>query len=77
MGLFLAAYKYVDKKMIIQRQRFEVKKNLENLPKVEGLIKNYKKPFSKYKKSNPNAHEALNDKDYDLRKISKEGYLIK
>lgn len=77
MGLFLAAYKDVDKKMSIRRQRFEVKNKLENLSKVEGLIKNYKKPFSKYKKSNPNAHEALSDKDYDLRKISKEGYLIK
>jgi branched-chain amino acid transport system substrate-binding protein len=77
MGLFLAAYKDVDKNMSIQRQRFEIKKKLENLKMVKGLIKNYKKPFSEYNKKNPNAHEALSDKDYDLRRISKEGYLLK
>ncbi|MBL4898932.1 MAG: ABC transporter substrate-binding protein, partial [Colwellia sp.] len=42
-----------------------IKVALENLKKpVSGLIKNYKKPFSQYSKSNVNAHEALSINDY-------------
>ncbi|PHR85007.1 MAG: hypothetical protein COA59_03975 [Colwellia sp.] len=49
----------------INRDRQAIKVALENLKKpVAGLIKNYEKPFSRYSKSNVNAHEALSINDY-------------
>ena len=40
---------------------------LENLKEpVNGLIKSYDTPFSTYFVTQPNAHEALNDKDYRM-----------
>ena len=47
--------------------REAIKKALEDLKKpVVGLIKTYHQPFSKYTKSNPDAHEALNSSDYTM-----------
>jgi len=44
-----------------------IKLALENLhAPVAGLIKNYKKPFSKYSLNNRNAHEALSIQDYAM-----------
>lgn len=47
--------------------RKTIKRALEDLTKpVEGLIKTYKKPFSKYSDSNVDAHEALGSGDYKM-----------
>lgn len=47
------------------RDKQVIKAALENLKNpVTGLIKNYEKPFSRYSKSNINAHEALSINDY-------------
>jgi len=53
-----------------------IKESLDSGSTVsEGLIKKYTKPFSKYSKNNPNAHEALNQSDYVMRKYDSGGSL--
>jgi branched-chain amino acid transport system substrate-binding protein len=53
-----------------------LKAELENLHSpVIGLIKTYRKPFTKYNLDTPNAHEALGRGDYILRKYDLEGNL--
>jgi branched-chain amino acid transport system substrate-binding protein len=53
-----------------------LKKEIENLSKpIQGLIKNYKKPFKKFSSKDKNAHEALLASDYILRNFDSEGNL--
>ena len=48
--------------------------SLENLQNpVQGLIKSYTKPFSKYSKENPDAHEALGSKDLSIGIFDSKG----
>jgi branched-chain amino acid transport system substrate-binding protein len=53
-----------------------VKDHLENNQMATvGLIKKYTRPFTKFTKNNPNAHEALSQSDYIMRKYDKDGNL--
>ena len=62
--LFIAALEAVELSGDIQTDRDALKVSLETLEApVRGLIKTYKTPFSKFSKSNPDAHEALGRKD--------------
>lgn len=54
----------------------QVKKILETETlSYSGLIKNYKKPFSEYKKSKPNSHEALRGSDFIMLEFDSYGSL--
>lgn len=60
-------------KELIQKQ---LKDSLESKTiSSQGLIKQYKKPFSKYSKKNKDAHEALGAADFKLRKYLGDGHL--
>lgn len=50
----------------MQKDRDSIRLALENLRQpVQGLVKQYNKPFSVFdEKTNPNAHEALDDRHY-------------
>lgn len=61
----------------ISKTKQLLKNEIENLRiPVQGLIKNYKKPFKSYTKNNKNAHEALNSNDYIMRKFNTDGTLL-
>jgi C4-dicarboxylate-binding protein DctP len=50
--------------------RVEIRNALENIPSYNGLVKNYRRPFSK------NNHEALDSSDFFLAKYDDEGRII-
>ena len=50
---------------------------LESLEQpVQGLLKNYQRPFTPYSKDNPNAHEALTIADYSMGKFNKSNEVV-
>ena len=50
---------------------------LESLEQpVQGLLKNYQRPFTPYSKDNPDAHEALTIADYSMGKFNKSNEVI-
>lgn len=54
----------------------EIAESLENITQpIEGLLKTYRKPFSKYNKTNKNAHEALGLSDYIMFEFQEDGSL--
>ena len=58
--------------MKINRSR--LRENLETLNSpVQGLIKKYQAPFTKYTASNPDAHEALGLMDLCMAKFNETG----
>lgn len=74
--ILIAAIKQTKLESDIIKSRSNVKDALENLKKpVKGLIKNYKKPFSKFSPTNVNAHEALGPESFLLFRYDKNGIL--
>lgn len=61
----------------IKDDRRLLRDKLENLnTKVQGLIKTYKTPFSKYSSDNPDAHEALGLDDICIGSFSKANTIL-
>lgn len=59
------------------KNRKYLKSALESLEApVQGLVKNYDKPFSVYSKNNDTAHEALNISDYCMARYGKDNEII-
>jgi len=57
-----------------QADRLALRKALENLSNpVEGLVKNYRTPFSSYSSTRPDAHEALNSDDFSMAYFREDG----
>jgi branched-chain amino acid transport system substrate-binding protein len=74
--IMLNAFSQIDSKGSIVELRQRLKLELENMKiTTTGLIKNYKKPFTKYIKTRKNAHEALTKSDYILKKYDVNGNL--
>ncbi|MCH2206558.1 MAG: ABC transporter substrate-binding protein [Lentisphaerales bacterium] len=75
MTLILAqAWEKVDKN---GKWQAELKQTLENGNfNVQGLIKNYQKPFSPYKLNSPDAHEALGIKELKMAEFNELGQVI-
>ena len=73
----ISAIKQADLNGNRDRDKQEIKLALENLQSpVTGLIKNYKKPFSKYSEENVNAHEALSIKDYVMAYFDDDNNIV-
>ncbi len=61
----------------IVENRNLIRLSLENLEDpIQGLIKEYNKPFSVFNESNPDAHEALNIEDYVMAKYGDNNEII-
>lgn len=75
--LFIAAFNQALKDNlltgVITKDREIIRTTLENIRSpIQGLIKEYRQPFSPYSKTNPDAHEALNINDYAMAYYGKE-----
>lgn len=63
--LFLAAVKQAHLSGEIIEDRRRIRMQLENINEpIQGLIKTYLLPFQEYSQDNPDAHEALGEKDF-------------
>ena len=73
--LFIQAVKQVGLSGEMNIDRNNIRLALENIDKpIQGLVKNYIKPFSKFdQKTNNNAHEALDLDSYCMAKFGIEG----
>ena len=61
----------------MKRNRMQVREALEDLrTPVQGLIKTYDKPFSRYTEDHPDAHEALSQKDFMMARYGPNGEII-
>lgn len=57
--------------------KFNLKEGLENIIQpIEGLIKTYETPFTKYSLDNPFAHEALSSEEYRMARYGVNGEVI-
>lgn len=75
-SILFEALKTINLKQDISSIRNELKIKMENLNNpVEGLLKTYKKPFSKYSKNKKNSHEALRASDYIMYVFDDNGNL--
>ena len=76
-AIVFAHLKTLDLEQENQKIREKLKSSLETkkVP-VKGLIHNYDQAFRVYSEKNPDAHEALSNKDFVLRKFKKDGGLI-
>lgn len=75
--LFLKALNKIKITNNINSNRNSLRLALENITKpVEGLIKNYQKPFSIFSLSNIDAHEALGVNDYCMASYNKDNQII-
>ncbi|MEP4309735.1 MAG: hypothetical protein ABJ364_08310, partial [Lentilitoribacter sp.] len=60
----------------IVARRLAIKQALENLERpLNGILKTYVRPFSRYSPEDPDAHEALGIEDLCLAKFTAQGYL--
>jgi len=65
--LMLQAMEQVDPNLSTIEKRTELREALENIEKpVQGLVKEYIKPFSVYSETNVDAHEALSIEDLSM-----------
>lgn len=76
--LFIQAVKQVGLSGEMNIDRNNIRLALENIDKpIQGLVKNYIKPFSKFdQKTNNNAHEALNLDSYCMAKFGKSDEIL-
>jgi len=75
--ILVAALTQAKPKGDILSKRNSVRIALENLQKpVQGLIKEYKKPFSVFSHSNQDAHEALGINDYRMARYGNNNEII-
>jgi branched-chain amino acid transport system substrate-binding protein len=75
--LFIIALKSIEITEDMPTNRNKVRLALENIQEsTEGLIKNYKKPFGIFSKSNPDAHEALGSNDYCMAHYGSQNEII-
>lgn len=75
--ILISAFEKADKQGDILSIRRSVRNALENLDKpIQGLIKEYTRPFSTYSESNPDGHEALNINDFTMAKYGKSNEVI-
>ena len=59
---------------MMENRRKLKKSPLETMEEpVQGLVKQYRKPFSNYAPDTPDAHEALKLKDHCMAKYTKKG----
>lgn len=76
--IVITALKSISLKGKTQKEiKDQLKAKLENLnSSVKGLIKGYKKPFSKYSKKRKDAHEALDARDFSIAKFGKNNEVL-
>jgi len=75
--LFIEAVAQAELTGDIVQDRAAIRIALEDLQNpVTGLLKTYNKPFSAFSKINPDAHEALNIKDFTMGHYGKQGEII-
>lgn len=75
--ILIAAINQVTLSGDMQRDRKLVRKALENIKTpVQGLIKEYKQPFSRYSDLNPDAHEALGFNDFVMARYGPDDDII-
>ncbi len=75
--LMIEAQKSIDPNNDITNIRESLRQALENLDiPIQGLIKKYDKPFSKYTSSNIDAHEALGIDDFSMAKFGENNEII-
>lgn len=76
--IMLAAIRETSLTGNVLEDRNAVRLALENLQKpVQGLVKNYAKPFSSFdKNSNPNGHEALGPESYCMGRYNRVGDIV-
>ena len=61
----------------IKDNRARIRDALENMQdSVQGLIKKYDKPFSRYSKDNPDAHEALSENEFVMARYGENNEII-
>lgn len=61
----------------IRENRKTIRRNLENIKQpVQGLIKNYIRPFQVFDENNPDAHEALDENDLVMGNYNKDGHIV-
>ncbi len=61
-------------KALKEKSTTSIRKRIENVRDVQGLIKNYKRPFSPTK-NNLNGHEALSSSNYIMAKFNDNGQI--
>lgn len=78
--MLIQALKQIDLVNDMDKNRDALRLSLENLSDpIPGLVKTYKKPFSRFSPSNIDAHEGLGSKDYCMAKygVNDEILLLK
>ncbi len=71
--LLIDASKNINPNLNITEIRSKVRIALENIEQpIQGLIKTYKKPFSKFSNLNMDAHEALGIEDFRMAKFGEK-----
>jgi len=76
--ILIEAANEVELSGIPKEDKIKIHYALENLENpVNGIIKVYDKPFSKYSIDNDDAHEALDISDYVILKFDENGKMIK
>jgi branched-chain amino acid transport system substrate-binding protein len=77
MRIFIQATRQVNYQADAVWLRQDLKTAMENLDSpVQGLIKNYQKPFREFSNSDPDAHEALSIEDFAMARYGAEDEVI-
>lgn len=75
--ILIQAFSQIELTSDMAENRKKLKAALENLQTpVQGLVKNYDKPFSVYSNDNSDAHEALNLGDFCMAHYGKNNEII-
>ena len=75
--LLIAAINTTELTDDMEYNRNRIRQSLETLSQpIQGLIKLYRLPFSVYSDLNPDAHEALSEKDFTMARYGKSGEIL-